>query len=224
MKVSIIIPVFNEEKTILKVVQRVLKQPFNKEIIIVNDGSSDNTEKKLESLNLPGIIICRHSKNKGKGSAIRTGLGKATGHIIAIQDADLEYDPRELCKLISPIVVNQADVVYGSRFLTTKHPMSIYYVGNRILTYFTRVLFFKKITDMETCYKIFHRKVIKGIKIRSNRFDLEPEITAKILKKGVRFLELPISYTGRTHRQGKKITWKDGIHASIALLRYRLFD
>lgn len=228
MKVSIIIPAFNEEKTILEVVKRVKKLPFEKEIIIVDDGSIDGTADKLEKLKGNEIIIHTHSKNQGKGAAVRTGLRKATGQIIVIQDADLEYCPEELCTLVKPIIRGEADVVYGSRFLREDRPdfgsYGIYYLGNRFLTHLTRVLFLTNITDLNTCYKVFHKRSLRGIKLRANRFDLDPEITAKVLKRKVRYMEFPITYKGRSHKEGKKITWKDGIQASITLIRYRLFS
>lgn len=224
MKVSVIIPVYNEEKTVAQIVKRVGKLPFEKELLIVDDGSTDGTGKVLKKLKGNEIGLCFHRKNRGKGAAIRTGLKKATGKIIVIQDADLEYSPEELPKLIEPIHKDEADVVYGSRFINVKHPFSLLYLGNRFLTYITRLLFLTNITDMETGYKVFKAEVLRGIKIRSNRFDFEPEITAKILKQKVRFLELPISYQGRSYQKGKKLTWKDGIHSFWALIKYRLIN
>lgn len=224
MKVSVIIPVYNEEKTVAQIVKKVKKLPFKKEIIVVNDGSTDNTAKVLKQLNPRNVTILSHKRNKGKGAAIKTGFKKATGEIVAIQDADLEYAPEELPMLIEPILKGKADVVYGSRFINLKHPFSLLYLGNRFLTYFTQLLFLKKITDMETGYKVFDAVVLNGIKIHSNRFDFEPEITAKILKREVRFLELPISYQGRSYEEGKKLTWRDGVQALTSLIRYRLFD
>jgi len=221
MKVSVIIPVYNEEKTIEKIIKRVEKLPFKKEIIVVNDGSTNGTKEILKELNPKKVRVFSHRKNMGKGAAVRTGLKKATGEIIVIQDADLEYSPEDLPKLIKPILKDKADVVYGSRFMTVKHHPSLLYYGNRFLTFLTQLLFMKKITDMETCYKVFRKKVIKGIRIKSDHFDFEPEITAKIFKKDVRFLELPISYHGRTYEEGKKLTWKDGLEAFFTLLKYR---
>ncbi|MDO8424451.1 MAG: glycosyltransferase family 2 protein [bacterium] len=222
MTVSIIIPVYNEERTILKVIEKVSQLPFKKEVIIVNDGSSDNTALELKKIKGKGVLVFSHVKNRGKGAAIKSGIKKATGDIIAIQDADLEYNPKELLKLITPIIKDEADVVYGSRFLTVEHRKGIYYLGNRLLTYLTQLLFWKKISDMETCYKVFSGKVLRKIHINSNRFDFEPEITAKILKLGIRFKELPISYKSRSHKEGKKLTWKDGLQAAAALIRYRI--
>lgn len=224
LKISVIVPVYNEEKTITQVVKKVQGLPFEKEIIIVDDGSSDGTAKELEKLKSDGILICPHKKNKGKGAAIKTGFKKATGEIIALQDADLEYFPGVLPTLIQPILSGKADVVYGTRFVNVNHIKTILYYGNRLLTYITSLLFLTRITDMETGYKVFKKSVLDGIKIRSNRFDFEPEITAKILKKGVRFLEIPIPYKARTYKEGKKLTWRDGIVAFFALLRYRFFD
>lgn len=228
MKVSIIIPVFNEEKTILEVVKRVKKLQFPKEVIIVDDGSKDGTAGKLKKLKGNGVIVHTHTKNQGKGAAVRTGLRKSTGQIVVIQDADLEYCPEELYTLVKPIIAGEADVVYGSRFLGEGRPdfgsYGIYYLGNRFLTHLTRVLFLTDITDLNTCYKVFHKKALRGIKLRANRFDLDPEITAKVFKRKMRYREFPITYKGRSHKDGKKITWKDGIRASITLVRYRLFD
>lgn len=221
MKVSVIIPVFNEEKTVSKIIERVEKQPFKKEIIVVNDGSTDKTRVILKELNPKKVKVFSHRQNKGKGAAVRTGLKKATGEIIVIQDADLEYSPKDLPKLIKPIFENKADVVYGSRFLTVKHHPSLLYYGNRFLTFLTQLLFMKKITDMESGYKVFRKKILKGIQIESNHFDFEPEITAKIFKRDARFLELPISYHGRTYEEGKKLTWKDGLEAFLTLLKHR---
>ena len=227
MKVSIIIPTFNEGKTVLQVIKRVQKLPFEKEIIVINDGSQDNTASKLDKLKGNGIVVHTHVKNQGKGAAVRTGLRKATGEIIAIQDADLEYCPEELCKLVNPILAGEADVVFGSRFLGEERPSfgsyGIYYLGNRFLTHLTRVLFSTNITDLNTCYKVFHKRALRGVKLHGNRFELDPEITAKVLRKKVRFLEFPVSYKGRSRKDGKKITWKDGIRASLTLIRYRMF-
>ncbi len=221
MKVSIIIPVYNEEKTVGQIIKKVQKLPFEKEILVINDGSTDNTLELLKRLNPKSIKLLSHRKNCGKGAAIRTGLKKAKGEIIVIQDADLEYLPKDLPKLVKPIIKDKADVVYGSRFLTVKHSISILYLGNRFLTFLTQALFLKRITDMETGYKVFRTEVLKGIKINANRFEFEPEITAKIFKKNIRFLELPISYRGRTYEEGKKLTWKDGLEAFLTLLKHR---
>lgn len=222
MKVSIIIPVYNEEKTITQIVKRVKALPFEKEIIVVDDGSTDSTREKLKKIK--GINTYFHRQNQGKGAAIKTGLKKATGGIIITQDADLEYSPEELPKLIEPIKNGEVEVVYGSRFISQKHPFSLFYFGNRFLTHLTSILFLTKISDMETGYKVFKAEVIKPMKIHSNRFDFEPEVTAKILKNKVKLLEIPISYQSRSFKEGKKLTWRDGVVALYKLIRFRFFD
>ena len=231
MKLSIIIPVYNEEKTILKVISKVKNQKLNKikkEIIIVDDFSKDGTGKILSGLKNKDIKIFFHEKNQGKGAAIRTGLRHATGDVILIQDADLEYDPKEYPKLLKPIMDGKAKVVYGSRIEAIRRKIEsmykLHYFGNVFLTIVTNVLYGSKITDMETGYKLFRREVIKNIRLRARRFDFEPEITAKILKRGYRIEEIPIDFTGRKFREGKKITWRDGIKALLYLIKYRFVD
>ncbi|MDD3012139.1 MAG: glycosyltransferase family 2 protein [Candidatus Gastranaerophilales bacterium] len=230
-KISIIIPVYNEISTLEKILDKVEKTSFcslEKEIILVDDESLDGTRdllKKLEDSSKYKIYF--HSKNLGKGAAIRTALSFAKGDIIVIQDADLEYDPEDYNNLIPLIIEDRADVVYGSRFLREKTIGTFklsHYLGNIILTLLTNILYGTTLTDMETCYKAFRADVIKKIDIKSNRFDFEPEITAKVLKMKYCLLEIPISYYGRGHHEGKKITWKDGFGAIRALIKYRFFD
>lgn len=231
MKLSIIIPVYNEEKTILEIINRIKREKLGnikKEIIIIEDFSTDSTKKILSRLKDNSLKIYYHKKNQGKGSAIRTGLKYATGDIILIQDADLEYDPKEYKKLLRPILQNKAKVVYGSRLevirKNLKKMYKLHYIGNLFLTFLTNLLYGADITDMETGYKVFKKDVIKNIKLRSKRFDFEPEVTAKILKKGYKIKEVPISFAGRKFNEGKKITWKDGVKALFYLIKYRFID
>lgn len=227
-KLSIIIPAYNEEKTILEVISKVKKVKLKniaKEIIVIDDFSADNTRKILSKLKNSSIKIFFHQTNMGKGATIRTGLKHTTGDIILIQDADLEYNPEEYPKLLEPLISNKAKVVYGMRF--TKHHKArykMYYLGNILLTFITNLLYNSKINDMETCYKVFKKEVIKNMKLRAKRFDFEPEITSKILKKGYKIYEVPISYKSRSVKEGKKIGWKDGIEAVYTLLKFRFVD
>lgn len=234
-KLSIIIPVYNEEGTILKVIQGVKKvkiKDAEKEIIVVDDCSTDNTKDILKKINDKSIRVFYHKKNMGKGAAIRTALGHCKGSIISIQDADLEYDPRNIIGLIKPILDKQYSVVYGSRFLgrkmvlfgRNKTVLPMHWIGNRCLTFLTNLLYFNGITDMETGCKVFKKEVVEGIRLRSKRFDFEPEITAKILKRGYKIKEFPIKFNPRTQSEGKKITWKDGIKAAYYLFKYRLVN
>lgn len=230
-KLSVIIPVFNEEKTLMNILDRVLKVPLKKiqkEIIIVDDCSVDKTKDILNKIKNNKIKIFFHQKNQGKGAAIRTGLKNSTGDIILIQDADLEYSPEEYPKLIQPILDKKTKVVYGSRLIDIKkHKKNMYwlhYLGNWFLTSITNILYNSRITDMETCYKVFTKDVIKKIKLRARRFDFEPEITSKILKKRYKIYEVPIEFNARRFDEGKKITWIDGIKALFYLIRYRFFD
>jgi len=222
MKVSVIIPVYNEKATVLEIVKRVEALPIDKEIIVVDDGSTDGTREVLQALPAERARVLLHDGNIGKGAAIRTGLAQATGDIITIQDADLEYDPRDLLSLIRPIIEGKADVVYGSRFTGERKNMFFWHwVGNRFLTLVTDILYDTTLSDMETCYKMFKAEVIKGIDLKCRRFEFEVEVTAKVLKAGHRIYEVPISYAGREFHEGKKITWKDGITALWYLLKYR---
>jgi len=228
MKLTIIIPVYNEEKTILQVINKVKKvklKNIKKEIIIVDDFSKDNSRNILLKLKDKSIKILFHQKNQGKGAAIRTGLKYTSGDIILIQDADLEYNPEEYPKLLQPIINNKAKVVYGVRFTKQHKPRyKIYYLGNLFLTFVTNLLYSSKIRDMETCYKVFRKDVIKNIRLRAKRFDFEPEITAKILKKSHKIYEVPISYKSRSIKEGKKIGWKDGLGAIYYLIKYRFTE
>lgn len=221
---SIIIPVYNEKNTILELLKRVEKinLPVNKQIIIVDDFSTDGTRELLSQIKNHKVIF--HEKNKGKGSAIRTGLEHASGDFIIIQDADLEYDPQDYNKLLQSAIEEGYEVVYGSRFLDTKHnELLINYYGNKILTFFTNLLYNTQLTDMETCYKLFKTDIIKSLDLKSKRFDFEPEVTAKVLKKGLKIKEVPINYTFRNFNEGKKITYLDGLKALYYLLKYRFF-
>jgi glycosyltransferase involved in cell wall biosynthesis len=224
--VSVIIPVYNERDTIFEVVQRVQKQPVDKEIIIVDDCSTDGTTQMLKQTDWPeNIRVFFHQKNKGKGAALRTGIPHATKAITIIQDADLEYNPDDFGVVLKPILDDVADVVYGSRFLGIHRSFMLHhYVGNKLLTLMTNVLYNNMLTDMETGYKAFRTEIIQGIKIKSNRFDFEPEITAKVLKNGYRIYEVPIYYAGRDYAEGKKITWRDGFSAMWALVRFRFIN
>lgn len=226
MKLSIIMPVYNEEKTIMKILRRVLDLNLDKEIVIVDDCSKDNTKNILKAISDKNVKMFFHEKNQGKGAAIITGLKYATGDAIVIQDADLEYDPNEFYKMLDIIKEGEYSVVYGSRMLGTRTGFNIksHYIGNKVLSLVTRMLYFKKITDMETCYKMFKKDVIKDIKLKSKRFDFEPEITAKIIKNGHKIKEVPISYNCRTFEEGKKIRWKDGMKAVYYLFKYRFFN
>jgi len=228
MLVSVIIPCFNEKSTIEEIIYKVQKINFPlKEIIIIDDCSTDGTREILKKINNPIIKIFFHTKNKGKGAALRTGFSKITGDICIIQDADLEYDPSEYPKLIKPILENKADVVFGSRFQGGLPHRVVYFwhrVGNGFLTLLSNIFTDLNLSDMETCYKVFTKDVIKSLKINENRFGFEPEITAKIAKEKVRVYEVGISYYGRTYAEGKKITWKDGIRAIYCILKYNLFD
>ncbi|MCX7966261.1 MAG: glycosyltransferase family 2 protein [Syntrophorhabdaceae bacterium] len=233
MQLSIIVPVFNEKNTIEEVIKRVSSVAYEKEIIIVDDGSTDGTKTCLEEIKKRAsqdghgnLKIIFHEKNMGKGAAIRTGLKYATGDIIIIQDADLEYDPKDYPVLLEPILEDKADVVYGSRFLGGPHRVLYFwhYVGNKIITLLSNMFTDLNLTDMETGYKVFRRDAIKDIEIKSNRFGFEPEITAKVAKKGLRVYEVPISYYGRSYEDGKKITWKDGVKAVFTILKYNLFS
>ena len=231
LKLSVIIPVYNEEKTISKVIDKVYNtklKNISKEIIVIDDCSKDGTRRILENLNKKSLIKLFHKENMGKGAAIRTGLENSTGDIILIQDADLEYNPGEYGKLLKPIVEGKAKVVYGSRLKSTVKNINkmymLHFFGNIFLTLLTRILYQTRISDMETGYKVFTRDVIKNMALKSNRFDFEPEITAKIIKKGYKIHEVPISFKGRKFGEGKKITWIDGVKAAYYLIKYRFSD
>ena len=225
MRLSVIIPVYNEINFIDEVIKAVKDTPYEKEIIIVDDCSTDGTSEYLKGLQDQDIITIFHEKNQGKGAALRSGFTHVKGDIIIIQDADLEYDPREYPKLLGPILDGKADVVYGSRFLGGPHRVFYFwhYMGNSMVTLLSNIFTNLNLTDMETGYKVFKRDVLKDIKIESNRFGFEPEITAKIARKRYRIYEVPISYYGRSYEEGKKITWRDGLKAFFTILKYNVF-
>jgi glycosyltransferase involved in cell wall biosynthesis len=225
MKLSVVVPVYNESESLGEIICRVDAVPIDKEVILVDDFSTDGTREILKKMETSGARVFYHEKNLGKGAALRTGFKHATGDYLVVQDADLEYDPGEYPKLLQPLLEGRADVVYGSRFSGNRHNMnSLHTVGNLFLTLMTNLLYQTSITDMETCYKVFPRKTIQSIKIECNRFNFEPEITAKLLKRKLRILEVPISYAGRNFKEGKKITWRDGISALWTLAKYRFRD
>ena len=227
MKLSVVVPVFNERPTIAEIIRRVrgVDVGLDKEIIVVDDGSTDGTREILQGLALPELKIIFLERNQGKGAALRAGFAEAGGDIILVQDADLEYDPREYPRLLEPILDGRADVVYGSRFLGGPHRVFYFwhYVGNRFLTTFSNMLSNLNLTDMETCYKVFRHGVLGKIELKSSRFGFEPEITMKLAKLRCRVYEVPISYSGRDYSAGKKIDWKDGLAALFHLLRFRFF-
>lgn len=221
---SVIVPVFNERATVAEVIRRIraVDLPLTVEVIAVDDGSTDGTDKVLATVQDSTVRVLTHPANRGKGAAIRTGLGVARGDLVLIQDADLEYDPEDWTDLLAPLLRGKARVVYGSRFTgQRKNMLPLHWIGNRFLSLVTNVLYSSTLSDMETCYKLFDRQVIEGITIESDRFDFEPEITAKVLRRGHRIYEVPISYAGREVAEGKKITWRDGLGALRALVRYR---
>jgi glycosyltransferase involved in cell wall biosynthesis len=226
MTLSVIIPVYNEEHTIQEILRQVRALGLTHEIIVVDDGSTDGTRALLETeANQPGTTVVLQTRNMGKGAAVRAGFERATGDILLIQDADLEYDPRDYPALLRPIEEGRVTVVYGSRFLGPRKAMLFWHMlGNKFLTLLTNVLFNTILSDMETCYKVFRADVIKGIPLRSRRFEFEPEITAKVLKRGHRIFEVPISYYGREYDEGKKITWREGPKAIWTLIKYRFVD
>jgi glycosyltransferase involved in cell wall biosynthesis len=228
MKLSIIIPCYNEQNTLLQLIEAVKAAPIkDKEIILVNDGSSDGTGAIIDGIEDPLIRRIHHPRNMGKGAALRTGFQAASGDICIVQDADLEYDPQEYPQVIQPIVDGKADVVFGSRFQGGGPHRVVYFwhrVGNGLLTLMSNILTDLNLTDMETCYKAFRREVIQSIRIQENRFGFEPEITAKVAKRRLRIYEVGISYYGRTYQEGKKIGWKDGVHALWCILKYNIWS
>jgi glycosyltransferase involved in cell wall biosynthesis len=227
MKLSIVIPVYNEKNTILEVLERVRGVDLSKEIIVVDDCSTDGTREILKTLPpSDDLRIIFQPVNQGKGAALRAGFASVSGDIVVVQDADLEYDPAEYGALIQPILANKAEVVFGSRFLGGPHRVLLFWhsIGNRVLTMLSNMLTDLNLTDMETCYKVFRSDILKKITLRENRFGFEPEFTAKISKVRCRIYEVPISYSGRDYSEGKKIGWKDGVAAIYFILKYRFFD
>jgi len=235
MKLSIIMPVYNEKNTIEEIIRRVSAVGgIEKELIIVDDFSTDGTreflKKYMGNCNIPKgtevVKISFHDKNLGKGMAIRTGIRNVTGDMVIIQDADLEYDPNDYLKLVKPIIEDRADVVYGSRYLSHKNKMSYlrYFIGGQILTWLTNLLYGSRLTDESTCYKLFRADLLKSLKLNCKRFEFCPEVTAKVRKKRIKIVEVPISYEPRKIKEGKKITWKDGLQAIWTLLKYRFKD
>jgi glycosyltransferase involved in cell wall biosynthesis len=222
---SVLVPVYNERNTVAEVVRRMrhVELPIDREIIIIDDGSDDGTDKVLAAIEDSTVRVLRHTTNQGKGAAIRTALGVARGDLVVVQDADLEYDPEDWPKLLGPVLKGRALVVYGSRFTGERRNMLFWHwVGNRVLSLTTNILYNTTLSDMETGYKLFDRRVLDAIEINADRFEFEPEITAKVLRAGHRIYEVPISYAGRDADEGKKITWRDGVRAFVTLVKYRV--
>ena len=224
-KLSVVIPVYNEASTVLELIDKVRAVDIDKELVIVDDGSSDGTRNILEKIDIPEVRVFFQDSNSGKGAALRRGFAEVRGDIVIIQDADLEYDPAEYPQLIEPIVSGKADVVYGTRFAGGTHRVLFFwhYLGNRLLTLLSNMLSNLNLTDMETCYKVMRADVVRRLDIRSKRFAVEPEMTAKFAKMKLRIYEVPISYYGRDYSEGKKIDWRDGVSAIWNILRFRFF-
>jgi glycosyltransferase involved in cell wall biosynthesis len=226
MKISVVIPVYNEAATILDVIAAVRKVPLDLELIVVDDGSTDGTREIIASITDPQVKVILHDRNRGKGAALRTGFRHISGDVAIIQDADLEYDPNDYHRLLKPITEGKADVVYGSRFIGGDQHRVLFFwhmLGNRFLTLISNMLSNLNLTDMETCYKVFRREILEQLTIEEDRFGFEPEITAKVARSQARIYEVGISYAGRTYQEGKKIGWKDGISALRCILKYNLF-
>ncbi len=228
-KLSVVVPVYDERNTIVEVVRRMravlLPDGLDLEIVIVDDGSSDGTRDVLPQLSDSTVRVVYHEENRGKGAAVRTGFANVTGDLVLIQDADLEYDPEDWPRLVNPILRGKAQVVYGSRFTGERRNMLYFHwIGNRFLSLVTNILYNTTLSDMETCYKLFDRRVIDSLSLKADRFDIEPEMTAKVLRKKIRIYEVPISYAGREFDEGKKITWRDGFAALWTLVKYRFVD
>lgn len=234
---SVVIPVFNEENTVYNLLEKVVRVKISgvkKEIIVIDDGSTDKSvtqiKKAIKKFKNEKIFLVKHGTNKGKGSAVRSGISKSSGKVLIIQDADLEYDPQDYKKIVEPIIKGRYKVVYGTRLADyplhligrEKTPLATHYIGNKIVTYFTNLIYGSNLTDMETCYKAFSSEVIKSIELTSDRFDIEPEITAKILKKGIKIFEVPIKVNPRGYHEGKKITWVDGFSAIFTLIKHKI--
>jgi len=222
---ALVMPVFNEEGTVRAALGRVLRQPFVAEVIVVDDASTDSTPKLLANIEDERVRVVRHHSNRGKGAALRTGFALAAAEYVGIQDADLEYNPEDLSRLLVPLESGVADVVFGSRFLTGEaHRVLLFWhsVGNKALTLFTNAIANVNLTDMETCYKVFRREWIQSIEIEEERFGVEPELTIKLARKGARMYEVGVSYSGRNYAEGKKINWKDGVSATRCIIKYGL--
>ncbi len=220
---SLVMPVFNEEKTIEKSIREVLKHDFINQLVVVNDGSTDTTSEILSKFSDPRVKIIELSNNKGKGYALRAGFEKSLGPYVGVQDADMEYDPADLAKLLAPLEKGLADAVFGSRFISSDAHRVLYFwhsVGNRFLTTLSNMFTNLNLTDMETCYKVIRKEILDNIELKENRFGFEPEITAKLAKSGARIYEVGISYNGRTYEDGKKIGWKDGVRAIYCIVKY----
>jgi len=225
-KLSVVVPVFNERNTLVEILRRMrsveLPDGIEREIIVVDDGSEDGTRDVLKQLGDSTVRVLMHERNRGKGAAVRTGFEHVSGDYVLVQDADLEYDPEDWPKLLAPVIRGRARVVYGSRFTgERRNMMFLHWVGNRMLSLTTNILYNTTLSDMETCYKLIDADLVAQLKLRADHFDIEPEITAKILRRGVRIYEVPISYAGREFDEGKKITWRDGFAALWTLVKYR---